>query len=255
MGKAVYDVLSKKHEIVIKEIDDTYSEINEKCHAAVICVPTPMGEDGSVDLSIVEEAVDSLRDMLLIIKSTIPPGTVNYLRDKYYRRIVFSPEFIGEGNYPIPYWKGMPHPTDMSKHEFTIFGGDRVATKQAIEIFKPCFGPFHKYIQTDSITAELTKYMENSWIATKVTFCNEFYDIAKQFGVDYNELRELWLQDKRVTRSHTLVSKKRGFDGKCIPKDVNGIIKAVEKAGYIPEFLNEVMSSNQRFKEKVDANL
>ena len=248
VGKAVYEALSKKHEIIIKEINDTYDEVNEKCNIAVICVPTEPTLEGNVDISIVEEAVFNLKVDLIIIKSTIPPGTTNDLMKRFHKTIVFSPEFIGEGNYPIPYWEGHPHPTDMLKHRYTIFGGERGHTELAIDVFKPVFGPFHRYLQTDATTAELVKYMENSFIATKVTFCNEFYEISRKFGVDYNELRELWLNDKRVTRSHTLISNKRGFDGKCIPKDILGIIKTAESKGYDPKLLKEVLSSNWRFK-------
>lgn len=249
VGKAVYEVLNKKHDVIIKEIDNTYDLVNDTCEVAVICVPTEQLLGGNVDISIVEEAVKALETKLIIIKSTIPPGTTEYLSSKYDKFIAFSPEYIGEGNYPIPHWEGYPHPTDMEKHMFTILGGPRWITKQAVDVFKPCFGPFHRYLQTDSTTAELVKYMENSYIATKVVFCNEFNEIAKAFGVDYNELRELWLQDKRVTRSHTLISEKRGFDGKCIPKDTMGIYKASQDKGYDPKFIKEVIDNNWRFKK------
>jgi len=248
VGQAVGDLLLTKHDIMVKEIGDNYDRANQ-CDAAIICVPTPMMDDGNVDISIVEEVVANLRVDVIIIKSTIPPGTCEYLDNKYEKRIVFSPEYIGEGNYPLPYWDGVPHPTDMSKHEFTIFGGHKLDTKSAIRIFKPVFGPYHKYIQTDWKTAELTKYMENTWIATKVTFCNEFFQICKCFGIDYNELRELWLMDKRVSRSHTLVSDDRGFSGKCIPKDTNGLVGLLKKMRfYEPKFLEEVLRSNDRFR-------
>ena len=249
VGQAIDKLLRSKYNIVIKEVDDFYAKANQ-CEVAIICVPTPMMDDGNVNIGIVEEAVEKLKCDLIIIKSTIPPDTTDYLKSKYNKSIVFSPEYIGEGNYPLPYWKGMPHPTDMSKHEFTIFGGDPKDTSMAVDIFKQCLGPFHKYIQTDAVTAELTKYMENAWIATKITFVNEFYKIAETLGVDYNELRELWLMDKRVSRSHTLVSNTGGFDGKCIPKDTNGIVTTIRKKGYEPEFLKEVLKSNKRFREE-----
>lgn len=254
VGKSVGELLATKHDIVVKEIENTYVECN-MCDVAIICVPTPMREDGEVDISIVEEAVKNLDCGLIIIKSTIPPGTSKYLANKYTKNIVFSPEYIGEGNYPLPYWEGIPHPTDISKHQFTIFGGPGFSTRYAVKVFKPCLGPYHKYIQTDWETAEVTKYMENSWIATKITFVNEFYEIARHFGVDYNELRELWLLDKRVSRSHTLVSDRRGFDGKCIPKDTNGIVNAVKKKGYEPKFMEEVLRSNDRFRGVKDATI
>jgi len=91
--------------------------------------------------------------------------------------------------------------------------------------------------------------MENTWIATKITFVNEFYQICKCFGINYNELRELWLMDKRVSRSHTLVSDERGFSGKCLPKDTNGLVSLLKKMRlYEPKFLEEVLRSNDRFR-------
>jgi len=219
------------------------------CDLGVICVPTPMGEDGVVDLSIVNKKLEWLDTSLILIKSTVPPGTTQGLIDKHSKEIVFSPEFIGEGNYVVPWWKdkGYPHPTDMKYHDFQIFGGKRETTGKVLEFFKRVLGPDAKYIQTDNKTAELVKYMENSWLATKVTFCNEFANLADSFGVDYNELRELWLLDGRVSRMHTAVFKdNRGFGGKCLPKDVNGIVKASEKAGYEPELLKSVLNVNKK---------
>ena len=187
------------------------------------------------------------------IKSTIPPGTTDALIKKYEKPIAFSPEYIGESTYVTPWWKdiGYIDPKDMKKHDFFIFGGDRLVTSGVLQFFKMVMGPVTKYIQTDAKTAELTKYMVNSWGATKVMFCNEFARIAETFGVDYDELRELWLLDGRVNRMHTAVFKdKRGFGGKCFPKDINGIVNAVESAGYHPELLKEVIKSNARIRDE-----
>lgn len=229
-----------------------YNEIN-LCDLAVVCVPTPMGEDGSVDLSIIENTIKQLNTPLILIKSTIPPKTTERLIKESGKNIVFSPEYIGEGNYVVQWWKdvGYPHPTDMKYHDFQIFGGERKNTKGVLQFFKKVMGPSIRYIQTDSTTAELTKYMENSWGATKVIFSNEFAKIAETFGVDYDELRELHLQDGRVGRMHTAVFEdNRGFGGKCYPKDVNGIVKASEKAGYEPKLLKQVLSTNNELRKE-----
>jgi UDP-glucose 6-dehydrogenase len=91
--------------------------------------------------------------------------------------------------------------------------------------------------------------MENAYLAMKVTFCNEFYDIATKFGVDYNEMRELWLQDPRMGRSHTFVfPDDRGYGGKCLPKDVNAIIQAAQAAGYAPQLLAAMADTNAGFR-------
>ena len=227
-----------------------YDAINS-CDFAVVCVPTPMGVAGEVDLSIIEQTVEWLNTPLILIKSTIPPGTTKKLREQTGKSIVFSPEYIGEGKYVVQWWKdkGYPHPTDMKYHDFQIFGGERKHTSGVVEFFKRVLGPDVRYMQTDSTTAELVKYMENAWGATKVIFCNEFALMADAFGVDYDELRELFLLDGRVERMHTAVFKdNRGFGGKCYPKDVNGIVRASEKAGYEPKLLKAVLQVNDKLR-------
>src|SRR5438270_5046903 len=88
--------------------------------------------------------------------------------------------------------------------------------------------------------------MENCFLALKVAFCNEYYDIAQAMGVNYNELRELWLLDPRVGRSHTFVlPEKRGFDGKCLPKDVAALVQAAKAAGADPMLMEAVITANR----------
>jgi len=254
VGKAIVNLFEGHYYILeddpillisFNNVKHTSKEIGD---LAIVCVPTLMKEDGSCDISIVESVIKKAGEPLILIKSTIPPGTTKKLKLKYNKRICFSPEYIGEAGYMIPFWKGYPHPTDMKYHDFQIFGGDRKDTNELIQVFQKVLGPHCKYIQTDSTTAEVTKYMENAWLATKVTFCNEFYNIAKVFGVGYNELRELFLLDGRVERMHTSVFEESfGFGGKCLPKDNNAIIKACEEEGYIPYLLREVLNSNKRF--------
>ncbi len=267
VGKAVANFLSNRYMVHVFDpfISDDLPElknpnirreqtkeaINTVCEFAVISVPTPQGGDGSVDLSHVEEVLAWLSVPLMMIKSTVPPGTVKKLKEKTGKRIVFSPEYIGEGNYFIPFWKGYPDPNDMRKHEFMIVGGEKKDTSDALEYFKLIYGADVRFVQTDSTTAELCKYMENSFLATKVTFCNEFFEIASSLGVDYDELREMWLLDGRIGRSHTAVFKhKRGFSGKCLPKDVNGIVKRAEESGYNPKLLKSVLDVNNDFLKK-----
>lgn len=254
VGKGLESFFKDHFEIKIfdtvqNDLSVTYSskeEINE-CDLGIIAVPTPMNEDGSVDISYVESVLSWLCTPLILIKSTIPPGTTEMFVKKFSKKIAFSPEYMGESSYVTQWWNGVLDPKDMKKHHFQILGGERKTTSEILQFFKKVFGPMPQLIQTDSRTAELTKYMENSWGATKVMFCNEFARIAEVFGVDYDELRELWLLDGRIHRMHTAVFKdKRGFSGKCLPKDINGIIKASETVGYVPELLKEVIRSNKR---------
>jgi UDP-glucose 6-dehydrogenase len=91
--------------------------------------------------------------------------------------------------------------------------------------------------------------MENSFYAVKVMFCNEFFDIARAHGVQYQELREIWLADPRISRDHTFVyPENRGFSGKCLPKDVSAIIKSTTGKGYVPRLLETVMRLNAEYR-------
>lgn len=250
-GKEIDRVVSSdEHTIFLNSDNIEENKINANaCDLAIICVPTPEAPDHSVDLSFIRDTINWLETPLILIKSTVPPKTVETLIQETGKKIVFSPEYIGEGKYAVndPRY---PHPTDMKKHLFHIFGGNKENCIAIAEFFKKVTGPEAEYCFTDSTTAELTKYMENSWGATKVTFCNEFANIAETFGVQYDELRELWLKDKRVERMHTAVFKNsRGFGGKCFPKDVNGIVEQSKKGGYEPRLLATVLSVNEDMRK------
>jgi UDPglucose 6-dehydrogenase len=130
-----------------------------------------------------------------------------------------------------------------------ILGGRRQDTVAVADLYKQAFNADLIIQQTDFLTAELTKYMENCYLALKVTFCNEFYDIAERLGVDYNELRELWLLDPRIDRTHTFVfPDDRGFGGKCLPKDISAMVESSRAAGYEPRLLAAMQETNARFR-------
>jgi len=210
--------------------------------AAFICVPTPMAKDGSCDTSIVEEIIAWLNTPLIIIRSTISPGTTDRLKKKYpKKRIVFMPEYIGE----TP-----AHPmADERKRLFLIFGGDKRDCSGAVEIFQRVYNASVKILCVSAVEAEIIKYMENAAIATMVTLANEFYNICQAFNVPYDMVREGFLMDPRMSRYFTFVyPKDRGFDGKCLPKDLTAIIKAAQKAGYNAEFIKSILENNKRIK-------
>ncbi len=257
VGKSMYDLFKDHFEIEIYDkFIEKYSGEYQKnlincCDLAIVCVPTPSLKNGSVDTSIVAESIKWIKASLILIKSTIPPGTCEEFVKKTNKQIVFSPENVGEGKYEIPYWKGYPHPTDIKKHEFIIIGGERENCNKVLEYFKKVMGPFVKYQITDFKTAEMTKYVINSYLAMLVTFCNEIYEISKAAGINYNELRELFLLDKRLSRTHSLVFEdNRGYGGKCLPKDIKGLSSFASIKGYQSELLNQIIKSNEKFNQK-----
>ncbi len=216
---------------------------------AILCVPTEMREDGSCDTGIVENVIKKSKHEHYLIKSTVVPGTVARLAKETGKNLTFSPEFIGEGNYAVPHWRGYPHPTDMKLHEFHIFGGERKTAGEWVRIWQKVAGWAPKYVQTDSTTAEIVKYAENSYLATQKMFFDQLYDIAQVHGSDYDAVRELLLLDGRVSPAVSIIyPEKRGFGGKCLPKDVAGIVRHMESLGRDPHFFKAVLASNNKFK-------
>jgi len=209
------------------------------CEVVFVCVPTPVGPDGACDTSVVEDCVAWITAPQIVIRSTVAPGTTRRLRETTSKAILFQPEYIGET---------VAHPlVDVRQHPFIILGGPMPECSAVADLYKRYYHSDLRFYFTDSTTAEVTKYMENAFYATKVTFCNEFYDVARAHGVDYNELRELWLADPRISRDHTFVyPDDRGFSGKCLPKDVSAIIASACDRGCRPGLLETVMAINER---------
>lgn len=217
------------------------AEVNA-CRYAFVATPTPTTPSGVLDVSIVVEAVDWIESEFIVIRSTVPVGTTDRLRESTGKKIVFQPEY-GPAETP-------DHPfNNLRNVRWAILGGARNDTIGVADLYKTVFNSDIAIHQTDARTAELTKFMENAYLAAKVTFCNEFYDIAASLGVDYNELRELWLLDPRIGRSHTFVfPESRGFGGRCLPKDLRGVVSSACAAGAVPELLEAVLSVNDRLR-------
>jgi len=191
--------------------------------------------------------VKRLETPVILIKSTIEPGTTDRLRRETGKRIVFSPEYAGEGRYWSPY----KFDKDMKECPFVIIGGPREDTNYVLDLLVPILGPKKFYYQVRAKEAEVIKYMENTYFGVKVTFANEMKRICDALGVDYYAVRTGWSLDPRVDPMHTMVfPNEPGFGGKCLPKDIQGIIRASQKAGYEPEFLKEVIRSNDRFRSE-----
>lgn len=206
---------------------------------ALIAVPTPKLDDGSADLSFVKDAISSVKASIYLIKSAVPPTTTDSLKKEYPgKHICVSPEYQGATQHAL------------QGEDFLIVGGDKEDTDKVVELWQYIFTGKLRTYQTTAVAAELCKYMENSFLATKVVFCNEFYRIAKAFGVNYSELRELFVADPRVNKSHTFVYKDYPFyDSKCFNKDLPAIVSASKQKGYEAPFIQSVIDINEGYKK------
>jgi UDPglucose 6-dehydrogenase len=208
------------------------------CDVAFVCVPTPMRADGTCNTSMVEDTIAWVEAPLIIIRSTVSPGTTDRLRDEYGKHIVFQPEYLGETPAHVF--------GDMADRAFTVLGGSIEDTSRAADVYKHYHNAMMRFYFCDAVTAEVAKYMENAFYAVKVIFVNEFYDIARACHVDFNVLREIWLADPRISRDHTFVyPDARGFSGKCLPKDVNAIVAHCRERGFDPRLLRATLAINE----------
>ena len=205
----------------LKSLDDLESV--HTCDFVFICVPTPMFKDGSQDLSYVEDVFEKATSKpVYILKSTVLPGITDQLSKKYSNiKIVFSPEFLTERTAKL----------DILTQSRIILGGELSLTEKAKTLFNERF-KIKNIIQTDSKTAELTKYMNNTFFATKVSIMNEFKLLCDKIGANWEDALKGFVSDGRIGDSHLNVpghDGKLGYGGTCFPKDVNALLSFSKK--------------------------
>ncbi len=216
-------------------------EINA-CDVAFVCVPTPANADGSCDTRIVEEVIAWLGVKAIILRSTVYVGFTDEMMQKYGKEIVFQPEYYGET---------VAHPfADLQTRTWLSFGGTPSGIHWAIRAYQTVVNANVRIYQADAKSVEMAKYMENAFFATKVTFCNEMYDIAKRLGANYDLAREIWTADPRIGTSHTFVyDDARGYGGSCLPKDIASIIQQAESEGVDVTLLQSVVEKNKKLQK------
>ena len=230
IGKKTFNeimgLIDQEHEIYTYDIKENKTQGNISFHFdyCFICVSTEMLEDGSCDTSNVWDCVDKVNADVIIIKSTVPPGTTDQIIEKYKdKNIVFSPEFYGTTIHA---------PSNLN---FLILGGAAENCSKVADLFHLIKPASFRIRFTTTKTAELVKYMENCFLGLKVQFCSEFFDIAKEIGVDYNDLRECFVLDERLGESHTYINPKQPYyDSHCLNKDIPGLIKFCEGKVKVP---------------------
>lgn len=210
--------------------------VSVKTDVAFVCVPTPL-VDGKLDTSIVEAVVKECDSPLIIIRSTVMPGTCDKLETKS-KHIVFQPEYLGETtNHPM---------TDQKGRQFLILGGHPRVRQQVIELYQGVYNANINIRQVSNYEAEVIKLTENRAIAFKVAQCQELYDACFKAGVDYYTIRDaVYGDDPRFNLWWTFVfPDQRGFNSKCIPKDVYGWAAWAESVGFYPELTRALLKTN-----------
>ena len=232
-----------------------------------VCVPTPMYEDGSPDISIVEGVLESLsiqphgtenNTRIAVIKSTVPPGSTARWNERYNSRglyVVFNPEFLTEANAI----------NDMREQNRIILGGPRPHINTVRNVFLRAF-PKIPIIKTGSTTAEMVKYVTNCFLAVKVSFANEVSQICEALdneglNIDYDKVIEYAKFDRRLGDTHWSVPGPvpthagdyvRGFGGHCFPKDINALITVAKQQGVNPAVMQAAWEKNLEVRNSCD---
>jgi UDPglucose 6-dehydrogenase len=217
-------------------------EVNQ-VDVAFICVPTPNlnGKEGELDTSIVEDCAKWCTCPLLVIRSTVNPGTTDMLAKKYNRNIVMQPEYLGE----TP-----AHPMlDQKTRQFIIIGGEEAPRRALIELYTNVYNANTKITQVTAYEAEVIKLSENRAISFKVAQCQELYDVCERAGIDYYKIQQaVYGDDPRFNLWWTLIyPQKRGMLSKCIPKDVYAWSAWAESLGYKPIITRSILSKNKEW--------
>jgi UDP-glucose 6-dehydrogenase len=212
--------------------NQTSKEQVNSCDIALVAVWTPLKEDGSLDTKIVEEVVDWIDTPLILIKSALQPGTTDSLVARTGKNIAVSVEFIGEGNYPIHFWK-YPHQSDPRMHQMLIVGSpDPRVAEACAEVLWSKMSPDINIQLTSAIEAEITKLVENSYGALKVTFINTLMTLAQKSNASFIRIHQAWQADPRTDSMHLrAVSFNRGWLSKCWDKDVPALVAYADKVG------------------------
>lgn len=208
-----------------KKSPNTLDEVICNSEFIFICLPTPMFRDYSgMDMSIVEGVIDEIAPKLsgtnkmLIIKSTVLPGTTKKLQNKYPDiNFAMNPEFLTQKKAKL----------DFLNPARTVIGVNKktVGTK-IIDLYKTILSKGQKYFVVDTTSAELTKYMSNLMLASKILLANEFYELSSKVGANYEKVREAVEADNRIGT----FLKVPGWDGDfgfgqaCFPKDMIGLL-------------------------------
>ena len=258
VGNAIYQKFKNYFEVLTFDLDSklcnsTLENICDRCETIFVCLPTPMNEDGSCCTNIVEDVLKDIeiltsfeqKEKTIVLKSTVSPGVTKKWNTEFnFLNIVFNPEFLTEANAV----------NDFENQSRIILGGPRPQTTKLKQIYSKVFPKAH-IIKTDSTHAEMVKYLTNSFLATKVSFANEIYQICNKLKIDYDKVVEYAVLDDRLGKSHWAVPGPDGdfgFGGHCLPKDLSALIHIAMQLNTETNVLNAVEETNDVVRQNRD---
>ena len=234
---------------------NSLEEVLSESDFIFISVPTPSNDDGSINISILEQSISEVNkglsnlkkcNPIILLRSTIIPGTSAFFEQKYPNlNFVFNPEFLTERSANF----------DFINQSRFILGGSPKNTSKVASLYRNRFGQTISIIETDFQSAELIKYVCNTYFATKVSFLNEMKRISDKVNANWEDVIEGFLRDGRVGHSHTNVpgpDGKLGFGGSCFPKDIQAMIHFSKQIGFEANTLSGAWKTNLELRPEKD---
>ena len=241
VGKAYYNVFKNHYDLEI--VDPAYNDKKisqiKNLKAVVCCVGTPVAKDGSCDGSYIFQVLnDTPENVPVLIKSTISLDVWNQIQERYpNKKIAFSPEFL----------RAVTAIDDLRSSSMFIISGNGVDFWR--KFYKKRFpkAKIHLYSVDEAI---LIKYFRNSYLATKVSFFNQVYDLCEKYNINFDCVRQGICDDSRIGHSHSFVDPdtSRGWGGYCFPKDTSALLKIAEKEKVDLTLINEAVEYNKKIK-------
>ena len=242
-----YGFVGKAHALALESNDVTvhiydpakgFGSMISDPDAAIIAVATPMKNDGSCDMSAIYDCLEKIHsDVPVLIKSTISLEGWRLIKRAFpWRAITFSPEFL-RANHAME---------DFKNQKVIYLGGsdpsfwvNLISNKLDVTI---------EVAEAEELI--LAKYFRNSFLATKVAFFNQVYDLCDKANIEYAAVAHYTTMDPRIGDSHSFITEERGFGGHCFPKDTAAIVQTGQEFGINLSLINEAISYNEKVRIK-----
>lgn len=250
VGRAVVNTLSKEYEISIYDKFSDYDNFVDlkECLFVFITVPTPFDCDkNEIDESAITESLNKLEEIdyenIVIVKSTVPPGACNRYLDKYNLNVVFNPEFLRESTTPNE---------DFENQDIIVIGTDSSETFESVKkMYQIVSVPHARYYHTTLPEAEMIKYAQNTMLASRVALANMIYDACQNHSIEYDKIRKIAFDIFEILGPNMVQvpgpDGKRGFGGKCLPKDIRGFLTIHDS-----ELLRKIIEYNDSLRDDLD---
>ena len=245
IGIAGYGFVGKAHEGVLKDYHDIiiydpalghYGDLRH-ADAIIVCVSTPQHPHGGCHMNNVYEVIEDASNVPILIKSTISIEGWKMLSHAFPdKQMTFSPEFL----------RAATAIEDFRNNDTILLGGGN--TGFWADIFVTAMGKININI-AEAQELILAKYARNSFLALKVAYFNQLYDLCDELDIDYNEVRKYTTLDDRIGESHTMITDERGFGGHCFPKDVNALIATAKRDNVDLSILKDAVEYNRNIRK------